>query len=415
MDDVFIARQPIMDPTQQVYGYEFLFRQGNFVNEAHIVDVNHVSARMITNIFGNFGAEHLTSGSMGFINVDRNLLMSETVEMIPQERFVLEILEDCRVDDFLLRRVDELREEGYTFALDDFEFNREYLERFRDLIPRVEYIKLEVPSVNLAELPQHMEYLKRLNIKLLAEKVETHEEFEVCRNLGFQYFQGYYFARPQIIQQKSLEPSKVAIMNLVALIRNDADNAKVVDAFRHDPHLTFLLLRFINSGAMCLRNRIESVKQAIVMIGMRQLLNWLMLLVYANPRKESLGVQDAVFQTALFRAKFMENLFALHATGNPDQRADSAFFVGVLSLVDVVFQTPKAEVLKKLNIPDEIFNAVVAYEGHLGKLLWIVMESEETEQGHVLETLQSMNLSVDTFNQAKLGAMQWMAGFLSKV
>lgn len=415
MDDVFIARQPILDDRQQVCAYEFLFRQGGSANHAEVIDVNHVSARMITNIFGNFGAENLTSGGTGFINVDRNLLMGEAVEIIPRENFVLEILESCRVDQFLIRRVDELREKGYRFALDDFEFTAEYVEKFTPLLKKVEYIKIEVPSINRERFPKQIELLKRFSVKLLAEKVETREEYEYCRDLGINYFQGYYFAKPQIMQQKSIEPSKLSIMNLVTLIRSDAENIKIVEAFRQSPQLTFLLLRFINSGAMFLRNRIESVQQAIVMIGMRQLLNWLMLLVYANPSKEHLGVYDAVFQTALFRAKLMENLFVAIEKNAVSRRSDTAFFVGVLSLVDVVFHSLKEDILTRLNVPQDIYEAVVNYDGLLGKLLWLVMVSEQDDYTLVQGALQEMNVSVEHYNQAKLSAYQWITDFISGI
>ncbi|MDK2792732.1 MAG: hypothetical protein PWQ25_1595 [Deferribacteres bacterium] len=412
MEKIFIGRQSIVDSSQSIYGYEMLFRDDKYNNIAKIEDAFQSIAMTLINIFERFGVESLLNNATGFINVNRDFLLSEFVELIPKDKFVLEILENTVVDDYLVSRVCELKASGYKFALDDFVFDADYLDNFGKLLDKVNYIKVEYPRVKHDNLSVKLKILNKLPAKLLAEKVETFEEYEKCKAAGFHLFQGFFFARPTILETDTVDPSKLTVIKVINMINKNESIKKIVDIFQTNPVLSYNFLKFVNSAAFFFRSRIKSIRHAISLIGMRKLQSWLMLLSFAHKGKNA--VNSPLFQSAVVRAKMME-FVASKVFKNDEEKKDTAFLIGLFSLVDVLFNKPKSELIRMLGLDDEIEMALLHYEGIFGKILKALEYDEFEVYDNLLMVLNELKIDYNTFSEAKFNSYSWLNELMSSI
>lgn len=309
------------------------------------------------------------------------------------------------IDEVVVNRCRQLKEQGFRLALDDFEYSPVY----NALFPIVEIIKFDVMLSSRDRIHQTLEILRPWShLKLLAEKVESEQEFEHFKALGFDYYQGYFFAKPSVLTAKKSHPNQVTLLRALSLILGDSEIAEIEKVFKESPDLTLGLLRLVNSVGMGLRSKIGSLHQALVVMGRQQIQRWVELLLYAQG---SDGVASPLMQMAAIRAKFMEMLCQRHTDKQhaTAEAADHAFMTGILSLVDAALATPMEEVLDKLGLVDEVKNAILNREGFLGRLLLLTekMETEAFDEADLL--LKELKISNADLNEAQLAAMQWAA------
>lgn len=323
--EIFLGRQPILDRRQSIVAFELLFRSGEN-NSADILDDLQASASVINYAFSDLGMGSALGKGKCFINVSKKLLMSGMIELLPKERVVLELLESIEPDDALMERSRQLRSQGFSLALDDFASGA----RHEALMEVVDLVKVDLIRASEQDLSELVRYLKRWRVKLLAEKVETQEDVNRCMELGFDYFQGYYFARPHMIIGKRVDPSKMAALDLLGLILAEAETDEIEQAFKRSPSLSYNLLRLINSVAGGLPRKVSSLNQAIIALGRRQLLRWLQLLLFADQQKEGGG--GPLLQLAAIRGRMLE-LLAQSAAPSDKEYQDRAFMSGILSLL----------------------------------------------------------------------------------
>lgn len=399
-DQVFIGRQPILDRHQRITAYELLFRHS--AQASHAVFGDHLTAatRVIVNTFTSIGAGAVLGRVAGFINVNRELLDSESVEALPPERVVLEILENVQVDDDLVARCRELRDRGYHLALDDYEWQ----DPREPLVDLVDYVKVDILSVSDLHLPRLVRALQRRRVRLVAEKVEEPEEFETCRKLGFDLFQGFYFARPTVVTGRPVDPARTVILHLLQQLSADAEVDELSTSFKQNAELGLNLLRLVNSAAMGRRHKVATVAEAVAYLGRRQLRRWLTLLLFAGTDRQGGG---ALLETAAMRGRLMELL--LEARGNAGRDLqDRAFLVGMLSLVDALLGVPKEVLLGDLNLEDSIYDAIVEGKGELGALLELVGRVEAMETRTLPTLLEREGLTVEQLQKAQLDAYAWI-------
>ncbi|UOD34710.1 EAL domain-containing protein [Deferribacteraceae bacterium V6Fe1] len=402
---IFIGRQPIVDANQSIHGYELLFRDDKYNNLANIKDAFGSIATTLVNIFERFGTQSLLHNSLGFLNTNRDFLLSDYVEIIPKDKFVLEILEDTIVDDYLSSRICELKAMGYKFALDDFVFDSDYLDNFNKLFDKVDYIKVEYPNVKNDNLSLKLKILNKLPAKLLAEKVETYSEYSKCKDAGFHLFQGFFFARPTILEADAVDPSKLTVIKIINMINKDENVGKIVDVFQTNPILSYNFLKFVNSAAFFFRSRIKSIRHAISLIGLKKLQSWLMLLSFAQKGKNA--VNSPLFQSAVVRAKGME-LLATEVFKNNDEKKETAFLVGLFSLVDALFSRPKDELIKMLALDEEVEKALLFYEGPLGRMLKVIEYDEFELYDDMLKILNDLKIDYKDFTEIKQRSYAWL-------
>lgn len=400
--EFFIGRQPILDRDGHIYAYELLFRQAG-ENVANVTDNSAATARVLINAIQNIGLETLLGGKYGFINADEHIILDGALDILPKEQFVIEILETTNVTPELVQRVTEYGEAGYTFALDDMILSKEYYDTFKTLFRVVDYIKVDYMFCDKNVLPKHVEVFKKMKVKLLAEKVETQEDFKLCADMGFDLFQGYFFARPVVITSKSLDPSKAATVQLINMLRQDADASELEKIIKNYPDLYINLLKFMNSAAFFTRGQVTSIKHAMAMLGRENLGKWLYLILYAGPGNDSFD--NPLLVTAQVRARAMENLCMQSNTSS--DKAGEAYLVGLLSLMDVVFNMKIEDVLKQFNLSDEIKDAVVKKNGVLGLILKTVMDYERDNVLMMEKHFNLLGINNRIFNEVMLDSFNY--------
>jgi EAL and modified HD-GYP domain-containing signal transduction protein len=401
-DEIFIGRQPILDRRESLFAYELLFRGSAGADVADFGRHKTAASRVIVDTFGSLGAEAVLGPHFGFLNVTREILLSDVVEALPRDKVVLELLETIPSNSNIQARCRQLRKAGFKLALDDFEMDDPRLP----LVDEVHFVKVDVMAVEAKVLPWLVRSLRRSSVKLLAEKVEDREQFGFCQRLGFDYFQGFYFARPLTLAGRRLDPSRGVLLQIFDKLGRDADVEDLADTFKLHPNLGVNLLRLVNSAALATRHKISSVPAALAFLGRRQLRRWIMLLLFAG--STSHGLTSPLLQMAAIRGRIMEFLVDRQGGAADREFSDQAFIVGMLSLMDALLGTPVDALARQLNLDDRIREALIERKGRLGELLAL---AEHLEQGDLSGTealLRSQQLSERDIARAQLDAFQWV-------
>ena len=399
LQDIFLGRQPILDRNQHIVAYELLFRSSSQARSANVTNDLLATAQVITNAFCELGIASVLGDKKGFINVSADLLLSDMIELLPQDKVVIELLETIQVDDQIISRCQELKAMGFSLALDDFGGD----SRFEPLFDIVEVVKFDLPQMGQETLEKNVNHVKRWPVKLLAEKVEDIEQAMLCKELGFDLFQGYYFARPVVLSGKRADSSKLMLLKLLELILGDAETHEIEQAFKHDPSLSYNLLRLVNSVAAGMHYKIGSLKQAIVVLGRQQLQRWLQLLLFVNSGGD---MQNPLLELAATRGKLME-LLAVAQSKQDKSHHDRAFMTGIMSLLDTLLGMPMEEVVKQVSLASDVENALLNHEGKLGKLLLLVEKMEQNDFYAAEGLLADMQLNQGHLMQAQIEAMNW--------
>ena len=397
--EIFLGRQPILDRDQRVVAFELLFRSGR-TQTAGVTDDMQATASVIQHAFSEMGAQAVLGPHLGFINVNAEMLLSDLVEILPREQVVLELLETVTVTDAVVARCHALKQMGYRIALDDFVFDDSY----RPLLALADIVKIDLMQHTDDALRALVGQLRQWPVKLLAEKIDSHEQADFCRALGFELFQGYYFAKPAVLSVKRANPAQLALLELLDLVLADADTAEIERVFKQNANLTYNLLRLVNSAGGGAVRKIETVSQALMLLGRKQLQRWLQLLVFTL--QDSTPYPSPLLLMAAARGRMME-LLAQRRGGDAALR-DQAFMAGIFSLIENVIGKPLAEILQDLNLGETMNAALLRREGTLGALLDLVESVEQQDLGHTLTLLDAAGgLSLSDLTVAEIEAMVW--------
>ena len=390
MHDIFIGRQPIYDRSLDVYAYELLYR-GSEQNRAVVIDGDQATSRVILNAFMEIGLNQIVGQRPAFINLTRGFLVDRDM-MLPADKVVLEVLEDVVVDEPLIRGVRRLCEQGYRIALDDFTLREELLP----LVDLAHVIKIDVMALDRAAVREHVSRLRRYKTALLAEKVETREDFEFCRRLGFDYFQGYFFCRPSVIKGQGVPANRIALLHLLSeLYKPDVDMRRLEELISHDVSLSYRLLRYMNSAFFSLPNKIESIHRAVVFLGLQVIKIWVTVIALS-------GIGDKpheLMTTLLVRAKMCELLASAMRRDGPE----IFFTVGLFSGLDALLDAPMNRILDSLPLSDEIERALLHQEGPLGEVLRYALAYERGDW----DAATCRDLDQSSIRDAYLGALAW--------
>jgi EAL and modified HD-GYP domain-containing signal transduction protein len=336
--------------------------------------------------------------------------MSDFVRFLPPNKVILEILETVKPTQPLLARVAELKKLGFKFALDDV---IEHTSEVEQLLGLVDVIKIDLQGVAKEALGPLVTAMHASGKKLLAEKVETQNEFRLCQELGFDYFQGYYFARPVILSGRKITPSELVILRLLELINSDADNAVIETAVKRDALISLNLLRLVNSRATGPDNRIESVAEALSRLGRKQLRRWLQILLYTTPGNP-VELASPLLQLATTRGKLLE-LMSLQVRPGDVVGAERAFTVGIMSLADALFSMPMADILDNVELADDVRAALLGRTGDLGTMLDLVerLEKADTDR-QFTAALRKLKLTSKQVREIELAAFDWVRELVSE-
>lgn len=346
--DVFVGRQPILDKNLDIFGYELLFRNGKAPNSAEILEPDSATAQVMMSALGDIGLKDLSDNKKVFINFTESLLLEKNLDFFSPKHVVIEVLENVKLSPSLLRSLRKLREDGYTIALDDYIFHPDLkpLESFADII------KVDILEVGPKELAKHVTRLKNQGIRLLAEKVESQQQFELCKKIGFDYFQGYFFAKPVIIQGQKLATNQITVLELMSnLYDPNVDMRKLSKIISRDLSLSEKLLKFLASNDES-KVMVHSVHDAVLRFGLKRLQSWASMLALAGLDNKP----TELFIMALTRARFCE-LIGEKIGGST---REIYFTMGLFSLLDAVMDTKLDELLAKLKLAPELVEALIS-------------------------------------------------------
>lgn len=403
MEGFFLGRQPILDRNQNLVAFELLFRQEETDEKATVINDLSASANVIINAYCQLGIQNVLGKQRGFINADPDLVMSDIISLLPAKHVVLEIKETALITAEFMQRCNELKQKGYQFALDNIVAMN---TKVGQLLPLVSVVKVDVLAVEKKELAELVAELNRWPVLLLALKVENREQEKYCMQLGFQMFQGYYFARPEVLAVKRADPGKLSLLKLLTLVMGDSEVEEIEKEFKHQPGLSYNLMRMVNSVASGVPQKINSIKHAIMILGRKQLQRWIQLLLYtANQSDDSMS--NALMQTAAARGKLME-LVATTERPHDKNHQERAFMVGILSLLDVLLGIEMQQIVDKLGIPDDMSQALLARDGRLGQELKLIEANEKGEVVAIQSILTELGfLSLNELADIEIQAIGW--------
>lgn len=368
--DVFVARQPIFDTEKNVFAYELLFRSGveNMYDTRFSGD--DATSKIMTNSVLVIGLETLTQGKRAFINFTRNLLLKDAPDVIPKDLIGVEVLETVEPDDIVLDKCARLREKGYLIVLDDFVFQ----EKFRPLMELADVIKVDFQAVLGRERRELFEKCSNGRVRFLAEKVETEQEFHEALELGCSYFQGYFFSRPVVVSGKDIPGNKLNYLQVLREVnRKDIDFSSMERIIKRDVSLSYKLLRFVNSAFFRFSVKIESIRHALVMLGIAEIKKWVSLLALAGIGYDK---PQELLMLSLVRARFCENIS--HRIGRKEQ-SDDYFLTGLFSVIDALVDRPMDQVLSGLPISEEVKQALTGKENKLFETFNIITAYERAD------------------------------------
>jgi EAL and modified HD-GYP domain-containing signal transduction protein len=392
LNHFFIGRQPIFDSDINLYAYALLFRHSGEDNFAQIDNADQASAQLIINVLGDIGLAALAGEHKVFINLTDTLLIQEGEPFFNPRQVIIELLEH-QVTPALIRTLKDLRHRGFKIALDDHQFTPEMriLEDYADII------KIDIQKNDLAALKPTLDALKARGIQLLAEKVETYDEVKYCDLLGFDYFQGYFFAKPQIIQGQTLPPNKLSILQLLSKIYQPniqlTDLSKIIT---HDVVLSQKLLSFIRQNIPS-KYPITSIHNAVMRCGLEHLRNWVGLMALSNMSDKP----NELFYLALTRARFCE-LISEYIQDPPKERY---FTVGLFSTLDAIMDRPLEEILQQLGLDDD--HIIQALLEQANSPLTLTLKAVKALERGQLDFECPKNMPLNAMSQRYLDAIQY--------
>jgi len=389
----YLARQPILDREQNTHGYELLFRSGP-ENLFRCDDPDAATCHAI-DFSLLFGAAALTNGHVAFINCTRNILLHDTITVLPRDQVVIEVVESVLADQLVLEACERLHRTGYRIALDDYVANS-HTER---LLPYADIVKVDVLATDVDRQAAIAGEMRRRGIRMLAEKVESREQFHLSMSMGYQYFQGYFFCRPETVTMKDIPCAKLAYVQVLSIANQDHfDVDKLEQAILREPSLCYRLLRYLNSASFGLFP-IRSIRHALSLMGQRELRKWVSIVVAISLSGDR---SEELIYSALVRARCCELLANLFR-----ENCSAAFLVGIMSLMDAILDRPMELVISQLPLTADCKNALCGGASGLGSLLRLAIGCERGAWEQISEFACESGIAEATILQIHRDACHW--------
>ncbi|ASD69212.1 EAL and HDOD domain-containing protein [Pseudoalteromonas piscicida] len=402
---VFVARQAIFNRKKQVVAYELLFRDGVKNSFPNIAD-DAATAKLIMNNQLNLGMRYLTSGKKALINIGPDSLRQELCEFLPANDVILELLETIPPTKQNYERIRGLFHSNFRLALDDFEYSKEW-EPFLKLVRLIKFDVMENPLDTIVPVIDMIK--ERKNIKLLAEKVETEAEFEQAKKMGFQFFQGYFFAKPKMIEQKDITINYVIAMLIYEeALKPNMSITRLAELFAQDTALAYKLLRLINSGVFPIKSRIESLKQALVYLGNERVKKFVNLIMTAHVAE---GKPTELTRLSIVRSRFCELIAQQISPG----LANMSFMTGLFSLLDAILDRPMEQVVNKLPFPEQLHDALIGKPNTLYYILNIVRAYESGSWWTLQDACSYLNYKDENLPDFHAAAINWADMYKNRV
>lgn len=397
---MFIARQPIFNKSMKIYGYELLYRAGLNVQEFEGASSTSATASVLGGLFEQ-GINQIVGNAKAFVNFDYDFLMSDTIELIPSDSLVIEVLENVKIDDVLIERLKYLRGKGYKIALDDF--NRDI---FSSIVPIADIIKFDILNTPLNTISHHVRQAVSHYITVLAEKVETEDEFHKAVEMGFQLFQGFFFSKPKIIGKSNIKNySKVQYYRILKELKEEEPSFnRIASIIVSDVNLSYRIMRAVSNKRK--KDSFNSVKLALQYMGLKELERWIHVLMLQAVSKDK---PVELMRMSLVRAKFGEYI-ASHSKFR--DRKDEIYTMCLFSLLDAMLDQSMYEALEKISISDDIYDSLVNHKGNLVPILKLISAYEQANWLDVHRYADIIGIDPSNLFEGYLDALQWAADVL---
>ena len=399
---VFVARQPILDREQKIIAYELLYRKDSLFNEYDHTNGDQATADVIINTFFNIGPCDAFDNRKCFINFTENLLKLGIASYFPSDQIVIEILENVEPTDDVIEIIKELKRKGYTIVLDDVIYNQPFItSRF---FPYIDIVKVDFQSTTEEIRNKIIRECKQWDIKILAEKIETLDEYKIAFNEGFHYFQGYYFSKPKILSSYDIPENFQSCHLILSELKNPNPNvSKIAKIIETDVSLSYKLLKMVNSPLYGTSHKIKSIQQAIMLLGFNEMEKWIFVLTIRDLKHQSHIHQD-LMQMSLIRAKFCE----LYASkfGN-EQNKSSYFITGLFSLIDTLLHRKMDDILKELPLEEDIKDALLNGKNEYSIPLNIIKHMERADWDKISCDLENPYKWEEELSSIYVDAIQW--------
>ena len=396
-----LGRQSVSNDKYEIFAYDILYRSDN--SDVNSTDLGF-SASSVATVLNDFGSENVIGTYKGFIRVDTQFLSEDIIYSISKEQFVLMILQSSLLDEELPQRLNDLTLEGYTFGLNDAVVNEETLGSIVSFIDYVESVKIDVLNSETESVDKLIKILKLKEKTIIASKVETDELYKEYKAKGAEYFQGFYIKRPNIIETTSFNASQEQVLQIWNLLQNDAETKEIVTSFENNHALTLKLMQFINSSFFSFRTQISSINQIINLLGRTTLSNWLLLFMLSGKNKNA-PTNHPLLLMIINRTEIMLGLLKLVKPDASQSDRDTAYLVGMLSLIHLLFEIEHREFLHKLRVTDEVEEAMFEATGFFGQLLIVTRYVENADTAQINEFIKQYNIDVDDMNSLIAQAM----------
>ncbi len=406
MDAFYIARQPVIDRKNRVFAYEILFR-----GEKPAEDLDRgtvMSATAINNLINVIGVDDVIGSHRGIIKITPLFITRKLIEALPKERLIFALFEEDLRDENLLETLKSYKEEGYAFALNDLQ-DVSVLQK-PEVLDIVSYIKIDHEALDDDAIRSVVEIAKQRGIQTICSKIETRKAHKEMEQMLCDFFQGYFFSEPEILEEQPIRAETGSILMLWNLIRNDASTDDLVVAFEREHAITLQLLRFINSPFFSLRQTVTSIRHLITLLGRNQLSQWLLVMLFAKESQTENGNHPLVLMV-INRTELMVGLLKLIKPNASKSEHETAYLVGMLSLIHLIFHRPPREILNHLHVSDEIEKALFDSDNLYGQLLNMVRIIENNDVVKMNAMQQKYGLSTKEINLLSLEAMKKVNAF----
>ncbi|KGP73823.1 EAL and HDOD domain-containing protein [Pontibacillus yanchengensis] len=402
--EVYVARQPILNDRQEVMAYELLYRGGKEQNSFSSIDGDVATSEVVTNSFYNMGIERISEGKSCFVNFTANLLNSQLPFCFPPETLVIEILENVEITYELVQSCKALKDKGYQIALDDYVLNEDNPYTY-ELLKYTDIVKIDILQNSRQQETYLFDQLKHFNLTWLAEKVETYEQFQTCKALGYELFQGYFFSKPHIITAHDVPIYPFQHYQLIEeLSKEEPEVHKIAEKIEMDVSLSYKFLRLINSVAYRRLQPVKSIQQAIVLLGFKEMKKWAYVIAMKDIKSTNADVSSEVMKISLTRAKFSESV-ALEM--GERKEASSYFLTGMLSLIDAVMQQPIATIVNDLPLHTEIKGALMGERNAYRLVLDLSYFIENAQWDDIERVAKELGLSIERLFEHYHSSMLW--------
>jgi len=397
--DVFVARQPIFDIERKIYAYELLFRSGES-NGFPDIDGETATTSLLSSSFFTVGIEKVGAGKLVFINFTEELLLKDTPQLFPPDKMMVEILEDVSPGPEIVAACQSLKDKGYSLALDDFVYSKQ----FEELLHLSDIIKIDFRLTPVETLGEVVDTLKKYNCKLLAEKVETYDEFYRAVELGFEYFQGYFFSKPEVLKNKDLSSSQVGMLRLISKINTQEFDVESLAALvAQDVSITYKLLKYINSSHFSRVQPLSSIQQAITFLGENAFKMFVSLVATS---KLSENKPEELIRISIIRARFLEQI-------GIELKKDSSelFLLGLFMAIDAMLDQSIENVIGKMSLSDTLKKALVNRTGDLYVYVRLIESYEAGKWVAFRFAQKKLGLTDKMITKYYLDALAWADSF----